>query len=304
MLDATVQARQGPLSGEDVLELLSDKNSESMTSRMQFTAPGTGCGTVTTTRPRLTRAEHGPVSARGFLAHGGATDNEQTAHGGFMVLTPTEYFNRYRTITGAAADDRFTSFDYCFNHFQSLRRAGELDRLRTGEGLETGCLHLGFYLASWGMYRGSSKLLSRSAHYLVRMVRAVADAEPELWAIDVNTYSDENIARLIDFREVVRHSFDHELSATLITKMMLGIFGNVPALDTVFQRGTGRRSFDEPTLKWVKAFYDIHRTEIDRLRPKTLDFNSGRPTGRLYTRAKVIDRIGFAAGRCGERIFI
>ena len=175
---------------------------------------------------------------------------------------------------------------------------------RAGEGLETGCLHLGFYLASWGMYRGSSKLLGPSAHYLIRMIQAVADAEPELWSIDVDTYSDDNIARLIDFRGVVRQSFDHKISATLITKMMLGVFGNVPALDSVFQRGTGRRSFDEPTLQWVKAFYDIHRTEIEGLRPFTMDFNSGRETSRLYTRAKVIDMVGFAAGRRGERIYV
>lgn len=219
-----------------------------------------------------------------------------------MDRTPTEYFKAFRTTTDAAADDRYTSFDFCFNHFQSLREVGELDRLRSGDGLQTGCMQLGFYLASWGMYRGSSKLLGKSAHYLVPMVTAVADAEPELWTVDVDGYDDENIARLIDFRGRVRRSFGHSVSATLITKIMLGVFGNVPALDSFFYRATRRNSFDESTLRWVKEFYDAHATEIDGLRPKTLDFDSGTPTSRDYTRAKVIDMIGFSAGWHGESI--
>jgi hypothetical protein len=219
-----------------------------------------------------------------------------------MKRTATEYFNTFRTATDGAADDRYTSFDYCFNHFQSLRKAGELDRLRSGDGLQTGCMQLGFYLASWGMYRGSSKLLGKSARYLMPMIQAVAAAEPELWTIDVHSYTDENLARLIDFRGKVRKSFDHQISATLITKIMLGIFGNVPALDSYFYRGTARNSFDEPTLHWVKSFYDAHRAEVDELRPMTLDFETGELTERRYTRAKVIDMIGFSAGWHKERI--
>lgn len=219
-----------------------------------------------------------------------------------MVHTPKEYVNAFRAGAGAAADDRYTSFDYCFNHFQSLREAGELGRLRSGEGLQAECMQLGFYLASWGMYRGSSELLRKSARYLVPMVQAVAAAEPELWAIDVDAYSDDNIARLIDFRGRVRGAFDHRISATLITKIMLGVFGNVPALDDNFRKGTGKSSFDEPTLRWVKTFYELHAKEIDELRRFTVDFESGFPTGYRYTQAKVIDMIGFQAGRSGESL--
>lgn len=219
-----------------------------------------------------------------------------------MVRTPTQNFNMYRSSGKDMANDRFTSFDYCFNYFQSLREAGDLERLRTGAGLENGCMHLGFYLASWGMYRGSSKLLNKSARYLVPMVTAVAEAEPELWSIDVNTYTDDNIARLIAFRDKVRRAFEHDISATLITKIMLGVFGNTPALDRYFLIGTGRSSFDVKTLRWVKTFYELHRAEIEGLRPFTLDFQTGQPTSRRYTSAKVIDMVGFTAGFLGERI--
>lgn len=55
---------------------------------------------------------------------------------------------------------RYTSFDYCFNYFQSHREQGKLPDLLRGEALQLSCLHLGFYLASWGMLRGSSELPS------------------------------------------------------------------------------------------------------------------------------------------------
>ncbi len=51
-------------------------------------------------------------------------------------------------------DDRYTSFDYCYNYF---RTTNDLN-----QDIEKSCLVLGFYLASWGMFRGSSFLLQHS----------------------------------------------------------------------------------------------------------------------------------------------
>lgn len=45
---------------------------------------------------------------------------------------------------------RYASFDYCFNYFQFHREQGRLEDLLEGEALQLSCLHLGFYLASWG----------------------------------------------------------------------------------------------------------------------------------------------------------
>ena len=58
-----------------------------------------------------------------------------------------------RTPTG-----RYTSFDYCYNHFQLHRERGALSELVVGPNLQLSCLHLAFYLASWGMLRASSAL--------------------------------------------------------------------------------------------------------------------------------------------------
>ena len=68
-----------------------------------------------------------------------------------------EMFLKYREPGG-----RYASFDYCFNHFQDARDTGDTAGLAKGDNLLQSCLHLGFYLASWGMMRGSSQLLQRS----------------------------------------------------------------------------------------------------------------------------------------------
>jgi hypothetical protein len=55
---------------------------------------------------------------------------------------------------------RYASFDYCFNYFQEARESGDTAQLADGEHRMLSCLQLGFFLASWGMMRGSGDLTS------------------------------------------------------------------------------------------------------------------------------------------------
>src|SRR6266566_8688564 len=86
---------------------------------------------------------------------------------------------------------RYASFDYCFNYFQQARDNQETTDLARGDRLELSCLHLGFYLASWGMMRGS--LRRRSLQELVPVVQAIADESPASWELDVPSYSETGI---------------------------------------------------------------------------------------------------------------
>jgi hypothetical protein len=63
---------------------------------------------------------------------------------------------------GRGPDERYTSFDYCFNYFQVFREQDRVKEIAALESMQLSCLHLGFYLASWGMFRGSSTLLLKS----------------------------------------------------------------------------------------------------------------------------------------------
>ena len=190
---------------------------------------------------------------------------------------------------------RYASFDYCFNHFQQHRTA--VANWGEPTGMEVSCLHLGFYLASWGMLRGSSDLLQRSARHLVPLIETIAEAPAEVWDLDLDGYEPAGIDLVhrtaLDVRRALRPV---EASDVLVTKVMLGVFGCVPAFDTYFKKGFGVSTFSMGSLRLVGEFYRENASIIDRLRQPTLDFTTGQPTARLYTRAKVVDMIFFIEG--------
>ncbi len=192
--------------------------------------------------------------------------------------------------------DRYTSFDYCFNYFQSHREEGRVSDLVEGPALQVSCLQLGFYLASWGMYRGSTVLLQRSLRYLAPVVEVIATSPPEIWRVDADGYSGAGGDLVLKVGNRLRVAFRDGATDTLVTKTMLGVFGCVPAFDANFVNGSGLRTFSRTSLQELAGFYAANREMIDRHRVATLDFDTGRPTRHLYSRAKVIDMIFFIEG--------
>ena len=140
-------------------------------------------------------------------------------------------------LKGQEPTGRYASFDYCFNYFQSHREDHSAGALVDGSNMEISCLQLGFDLASWGMLRGSSKLLQRSVKHLVPVVEVIVDTPPEVWGVDVDGYTDADCELLLETRDRLRSAFPEGASNTLVTKIMLGVFGSVPAFDTFFKKG-------------------------------------------------------------------
>lgn len=191
---------------------------------------------------------------------------------------------------------RYASFDYCFNYFQSHRETDRLGGLAEGEALQLSCLHLGFYLASWGMLRGSSELLQRSVRAYVPVVETLVAAPAALWSLDADGYSDDAATLILGFARDLRGVRHAGASDILVTKIMLGTMGCVPAFDTYFKAGLGVSTFGRRALQKVADFYRANAAVIDAHQERTLDFNTGQPTERRYTRAKVIDMVFFMAG--------
>jgi hypothetical protein len=192
--------------------------------------------------------------------------------------------------------DRYASFDYCFNYFQSHLEDGRVSALVAGPGLQFSCLHLGFYLASWGMLRGSTVLLRRSLKHLVPAIQVIATSPREVWVADANDYSDDSCKLILDVSRRLRAAFPEGASDTLVTKIMLGVFGCVPAFDTNFRNGFGVSTFGLGALRRVGHYYEENAEVIERHRVPTLDFDTGASTARIYSRAKVIDMIFFVEG--------
>lgn len=191
---------------------------------------------------------------------------------------------------------RYASFDYCFNYFQEHLEQGRLGDLLRGDALQVSCLQLGFFLASWGMFRGPAELLQRSVKTYVPVIEALVSAPAGLWRLDVDQYDDSSIAAIRKFADQLRGALHVGASDILVTKVMLGTMGCVPAFDRNFMGGFHCSTFGPKALHRIGQFYRVNADAIEAGRSHTLEFGTGSPTGRRYTKAKVIDMIFYVEG--------
>lgn len=201
---------------------------------------------------------------------------------------------------------RYASFDYCYNYFKSFHDYSKVNEIALQKNLQMSCLQLGFYLASWGMFRGSAFLLKKSAKHFESLVKEIATMDNSLWEIDVDSYTDTNIDLIIDSKQRIRSNIGNSTenaSDTLISKIMLGVFGNVPAFDDYFCKGFAiKKSLTKDNLRLIKKFYRNYGDEIDSHNIRTIDFHTGNETDKFYTIAKVIDMVGFIEGMKTKRL--
>ena len=195
-------------------------------------------------------------------------------------------------------NQRYASFDYCYNYFRSFVDLNQTSELASDANKQNSCIQLGFYLASWGMYRGSSQLLQKSAKELEKVIKVIAATDPALFKTDVHNYDEKTIRQILDLKDRLQNAFTHPATTTLLTKTMLGVFGCIPAFDSYFVRGSGLRTVNGKNLLQIKDFYLRNQDLIERARNTrfTLNFDTGSSTKHLYTRAKMIDMIFFIAG--------
>lgn len=192
---------------------------------------------------------------------------------------------------------RYASFDICFYYFQTNR-----ENIATANNIEMSCLQLWSYLSSWGMLRGSSKLLQKSPAALKPLVEHIAQSQ--VWDIDVDNYNDENIEKLLkEYHEIeeILNAMDVKPTLTLVTKIMLGVYGNIPAYDTyfteTFRNESAESSFrrvNKKSLEVIRKFYERNKSCFNQ-QIKVIDFNNN-PTELIYTKAKLIDMYGFEKG--------
>lgn len=204
--------------------------------------------------------------------------------------------------------DRYTSFDYCYNYFQDFKSNNKLSEIAVPENLHISCLHLGFYLASWGMLRGSSYLLQKSIKYYESLIKEVSNFDRRIWSIDVDNYTQESMKLILDCYEMITNTFipNGVKEETIVTKIMLGVFGCVPAFDQnfcdafreFFKGKCGFRRLNIDSLSYIKEFYKNNQNLIDNWsnKIKTIDLKTGNHTTLSYPKAKIIDMIGFTYG--------
>ena len=139
---------------------------------------------------------------------------------------------------------RYLSWEHCYEHFYLARNESpNVDYLS---------LQLAFYLASWGMYRGSSFLLQCDYKVHIPAVEEILKSKYDclqnvecrefLNNINVRDCLKELINELSEIYKKVREdvtgkSSKEKISDILITKILLGTLGCTPAYDRFFNIG-------------------------------------------------------------------
>lgn len=196
-------------------------------------------------------------------------------------------------ISDIASDEfhRYRSWDNCYQSF------------RTSSQSEIQVLELAFYLASWGMYRGSSGLLQKNHLIHKATVEIIYQkANQKLKCDEVNEVKKENIQAILSMkRELAKHYKSVYFTKgngklkpisptdTLLSKIMLGTLGCVPAYDRYFIEGLkemkmAHHSFVEDSLIELFKFIENNKKEVDLAQKFIM-----KKTNKHYPVMKIID---------------
>ena len=160
-----------------------------------------------------------------------------------------EKIKAYHGVRGP--HDRDRSWEHCYRYFHSAD-AGTIRKDH-----DQAALQLGFYLASWGMYRGSSFLLQYAYTVHVGVVDCLVEAKfSPLWDPGVGASSKDttHASLILDLCQGVKNVYqpsakalDKNVSDILLTKVVLGTCGCFPAWDTYFHEGYKHCGFSPPS---------------------------------------------------------
>ena len=191
-------------------------------------------------------------------------------------------------------NSRYRSWEYCYKNFYDAHKSEIIDE----EKVDYLSLQLAFYLASWGMYRGSSFLLQKDYKIHKPIIKLLFNKEYDsLWGIKINEYKKiENQEKLINLVNSIRDVYNNvrgaknknEVSDTLVTKILLGTMGCVPAYDRYFVSGVRNEKvtsgcFNIQSILGLVDFYNKYYNEFEEVRKQI------KVSGIKYPQMKMID---------------
>jgi hypothetical protein len=184
---------------------------------------------------------------------------------------------------------RYKSWEHCYTYFT-----------KENAKIDTACLQMAFYLASWGMYRGSSFLLWKD--YLIHkdVVERLL-SKRHLQRIDFTKATKQNIEEIFKLLYWVKDWYQNNIkfingkekkvnvTDTLATKIILGALGCIPAYDRYFIDGIRTVGLHYSGLKpanftSVVNFYDYNHVEFESAKRTILE-----KSGINYPPMKLVD---------------
>ena len=202
------------------------------------------------------------------------------------IDTAIQSIRKFHDTTIEGEHTRYRSWAYCYKAFREYRH--------DNNNIDLLCLHLAWYMASWGMLRGGSFLLKMD--YLVHkpLVEAILSGEYDLLFQD--KHGSHMVPLSLEFSKEIHKAYGRRtLTDTFVTKIILGIFGCTPAYDRFF-RYTARKfkvcsgSFNENSLNALWRYYEEHNQALESLRAELSILE------QRYTPMKLLDMCLFQIG--------
>lgn len=186
----------------------------------------------------------------------------------FSATVPAPILNGIepRLLEAERPNSNLNSWRFCFAAF---KQDDLLD--------EDLALHLGFFLASWGMMRGSS-FLRRFDHRVHLPVVEILRSNKARMLRESSKSATTKIADVLEIRDAIAEAYaafgrDGEtinVSDTLASKIMLATLGCVPAYDRYFVAGARARSipgrFNENSLNAIWRHVEERASEYEHAR--------------------------------------
>jgi len=188
------------------------------------------------------------------------------------------------------------SWEHCYSEF--LKYKG---KKLTDNSKDQLCLHLACYMASFGMYRASTKLQEKDYKVQVAAVEELMKNDYfDLWAVECKELisSDNKMDKLIILRDELKRIYCEigvSHTDTLITKVLLGTLGCTPALDINFSSGfRGKKgahmTFNVKNMREISKFYVNNNDELEELR------KDASTKKLLYPQMRVLDLCFYGQG--------
>ncbi|HWL22390.1 MAG TPA: hypothetical protein VNR38_01325 [Ureibacillus sp.] len=167
---------------------------------------------------------------------------------------------------------RFKSWEHCYQFFK--------DNYKDLDGkVELASLHLAFYLASWGMLRNS--FLLQKDYLIHRYFIEQIVMNEKFQILFEESPLDEHFFNKVDelSRETVRvykenillvngNETEISLTDTLVTKILLGVYGVAPAYDRYFNEAVRLHGisaiFNVNSMKQLIQFYKLYQNEFEK----------------------------------------
>lgn len=183
------------------------------------------------------------------------------------------------------ANHRYRSWIHCYAHFRNHCS------FVSEEDIDLASLHLGFYLASWGMYRGSTFLLWKDYRIHRDVVRELLKEQYlGLWDMELPVLPDDSsqidlifaLSRSLSdtykaiVKEVNGERKQISVTDTLLTKILLGTMGCTPAYDNYFKKGVRHLgipcgTFGKKHFLTILEFHKRNEREFRKLQTEISD---------------------------------